>query len=119
MAEGVVLRQGLSAQAEADQEAGAGGCWRWCGSRRPARRFDELSAPVVGRDAAAGDDRDRAGLRAGRLLIADEPTTALDVTMQAQVLRPAAPICRREHGMAICSSRMTWAWWRKWPIGWR
>ncbi len=35
------------------------------------------------------------------ILIADEPTTALDVTTQAQILRADASSCRSEFGMAI------------------
>ena len=35
------------------------------------------------------------------LLIADEPTTALDVTVQAQILEAARAICKAELGMAM------------------
>jgi len=62
------------------------------------------------------------------LLIADEPTTALDVTIQAQVLALLRRL-QRERGMASAcsgsgawpcsSSPTTWGWWRRWPTGWR
>ena len=60
---------------------------------------ERLSAPVVRRPAPACDDRDVAGGQA-KLLIADEPTTALDVTIQAQVLDLLMDL-RDELGMAI------------------
>ena len=53
-----------------------------------------------------------------RLLIADEPTTAVDVTTQAQVLRllrePAAASATRRSS----SSRTIWASSRRWPTTW-
>ena len=52
--------------------------------RRSAAR--RLSARAFGRHAPARDDRHGPCLRSRSLLIADEPTTALDVTIQAQIV---------------------------------
>ncbi len=61
---------------------------RSVGIPKPERRIDEYSFELSG------------GLRHPRLLIADEPTTALDVTTQAQILDLLRQI-QRERGMAI------------------
>jgi len=48
-----------------------------------------------------------------RLLIADEPTTALDVTIQAQILRLFREL-QETRGCRSCTSLTTWPWWHNW-----
>ena len=65
----------------------------------PDERLRCLSAPVLRRHAPARRDRDRAAATT-RLIIADEPTTALDVTIQAQILAEVQKLAR-ETGTAL------------------
>ena len=54
-----------------------------------------VPAPVQRRDAAADDDRHGAVLQSRPLILADEPTTALDVTIQAQILELMKDLSRQ------------------------
>lgn len=47
-----------------------------------------------------------------KLLIADEPTTALDVTIQAQIIELLLELQQKEN-MALVLITHDWRWWRK------
>ena len=51
------------------------------------------------------------------LIICDEPTTALDVTIQGQILYRMQEICR-QHNTALIWITTTWAWSPSWPTAW-
>ena len=59
-----------------------------------------LSAPALRRHEPARHDRHRHRLQPASLLIADEPTTALDVTIQAQILDLLLDL-QKERDMAL------------------
>ena len=67
--------------------------------RHPGRAGRALPARALGRHAAAGRDRDGAACNP-KVLIADEPTTALDVMVQAQILELLDALCR-DLGLAL------------------
>ena len=65
----------------------------------PRARVSKIIRQLERRHAAARDDRHGARPASRSLLIADEPTTALDVTIQAQILALLKRL-RAEYGMA-------------------
>ncbi len=106
------LHQGLDAQAA---EAKAVEMLTLVGIPAPERRVREYPHQL------SGGMRQRVMIAIAlacnpKLLIADEPTTALDVTIQAQILDLMRDLKRRV-GAAIVLITMISGWWRKWPSG--
>jgi ABC-type dipeptide/oligopeptide/nickel transport system ATPase component len=88
------------------------------GIPQPERRVDQYTHEF------SGGMRQRAMIAMAlscspKLIIADEPTTALDVTVQAQVLEVLVSTWPSASAPPWCSSPTTSAWWPAWPTACR
>ena len=91
IAETLRLHQGMS---RAAAETRAAEMLALVGIADPKKRVREYPHQLSGGMKPARDDRHGARVRIRSLLIADEPTTALDVTIQAQILELMKAICK-------------------------
>ncbi len=101
IAESIRLHQGWGMMRRAKRRK----CSIRSGSPRRKRCFRAIPISLR-RDASAGNDRDGA-VRRPAVLIADEPTTALDVTIQAQILQLIA-VLQKEMAMGVILLLTIW-----------
>ncbi|GIS37567.1 MAG: hypothetical protein Ct9H90mP9_5970 [Pseudomonadota bacterium] len=74
------------------------------------KKTETVSASFQRRNAPKGDDR-QGPMCEPKLIIADEPTTALDVTIQAQILELMKDLSSRLGGLIVITHNLV-----SWPV---
>ena len=95
-------------QRHGERKSASRGCCEHVGLDARARAA--LSPRILRRPAAADRDRARARAATRSIIVADEAVSALDVSIQAQIVNLLIDLQERVRAVVSCSSRTTWRW---------